>query len=755
MASNELLIKINGDARAAKKAFDDVIAKTEDLQDVLNKASLAAAAAFAVLSGEVFLSVRAFAESERASNELSAALQSQGIFTAELKQSYIDIAQELSRKNGVDDDQIVKAQALAQSYLGQVAITKDLTQVIVDLGAKLGSVETAAALVGKSIGTSTNALARYGVEFRQGATTAEKMQTVIRKLSVQVGGLSEAQIKGLGILGVVRIAFDDLQKKLGEKFAPTVITVSKLLIKLFDAAADSPTLVKLAAAFITVAGATTAIIAAAGPLIGGITAIQGAVAAAGVAGISLGTVLGGIPLVIGATVASIYFLATNWERIFIRMQAAAAAFGAFMNSFFTSLRDAVNAAARADFGDAAKTAFTATINAAKAGYDKYNQVVAEGEKKLADTKKAEQEKQNKEKADAAAKEAAEKKRHDNILAQIQSASDALKLLQLRKASQDEIALKQQELQILKDLENEKNKNVIAAANTRIAELRAQKDQQHVEDLERKKQFEIEKQQVIEELQAEGISGLNSPLAQAQLQALRDQKQLEVDIERQIAAEKLKAQIDADNQFLLNKKKFGATSAALSKILASEEVGAAKDLTGELAALAQSRNSTLKAIGKAAAISQIAISTAEAAVKIFNDSVILFGPIAGPPIGAALAGARIAFGAEQTANVTAAAKGALVGGSGNGDTQPFMLEPGELVAPKRNFSEVVSGVQTERSGIIDEVRDRLSTLESNGGGGVTVQINGDFYGDESFIDKLTANISDAIQFRNQRFVGVNA
>lgn len=135
MADNELLIKINADAKNAMKAFDDIKDKSEDLEGVLGTVAKVSAIGFAALTAEVGFSLKAFEEAEAASRSLTNALQNQGIYTQELADSYKQFAENVEAKTGVDADELIGSQAVAQSYLGQIKITEDLTARIADLAA--------------------------------------------------------------------------------------------------------------------------------------------------------------------------------------------------------------------------------------------------------------------------------------------------------------------------------------------------------------------------------------------------------------------------------------------------------------------------------------------------------------------------------------------------------------------------------------------------------------------------------------------
>lgn len=758
MPSNELLIRINADAKNALKAFDDAKKKTEELGEVTSRVSLIAAAAFAALSAEIFLSVSAFSEAQAASNSLSQALQNQGIFTTELKEEYKELAEAVSRKTGIDDDQLVAAQAIAQGYLGQTRITEDLTQAIADLGTKYGSVETAAAILGKTIGTRTNALAREGLVLSDNLTQQEKQARVLEFVAAKYGDQAAAADKASFGMNGLKVAVGDLQEALGERFAPSVKAVADALKSLAQAAKDNRGLLDFVAALIAGGAAAAAIIGSVSALAGSFLLIKAAVAAAGLTiTVSLGT-FALIAAAIVAVGAVAFDLAMNWERRWAFIRAVSAGAAAAIGEYFSALGGVISAAFSGS-GTQVNEAMERLRKAAQVSiaFNKaYEESMSASRKRMEEEAKASEEKQSAAKKAEADKQAAEKKRVEALELAANRASNQLQLMQLRQASAEAIKIKQEEASIRKNLITEENGAVILASQERLRQLRALEDAQHAEDLERIRLFEADKQAVLQELQAAGMDPGTNPLIQQKLDAVRAEEQTEADIRAQFAEERLRKKIASDNEYLKNQQQFGKAYAEVQRVLGSQEVKAAEGLSGEMIGLANSKNATLKAIGKAAALTQIAIATATSAAKVFADSVILFGPIAGPPLGAALAAARIAYGAEQAANVTAAAVGGLVGDGqtkGGGDRFPYMLEAGELVGPRRNFDEIVSGVQTERSGIIDEIRSKLDALT----GGVTLQVNvqGDFLGDETVAQKMGRAISDEIEFRNLRFVGVNA
>lgn len=744
--ANELLIKINADAKNAIKAFDDVKAQTEDLNSVLGKASLAGAAVFAALSAEVFVATRAFNESEQASNQLTQSLQNQGIFTEELRASYKGFAAELQKKTGIDDDQIVKAEAIAQSYLGQTKISKELAAAIVDLSTKTGSLDSAAQLVGRSIGTSTNALERQGIKIREGSSEAERYKQVLEQLQRQVGGQAEAAEKANGGIGRLKSAFSDLQEEIGQRVSPVIRAITAKITELLERAKDNKPLLDFAVALGAGVAAASGLVAIAGPVVIGLTAIRAAFLAVGVSAGTASIAMAGIPILLGALVAGVTYLALNWEQSWLQIRAVTIGSVTALGEILKGLRQMLDGALHFDTAEV-EAGFDRIKGSAKSGMDAYAKEVAAGQKRIEEENKKSEEKQSADKKAAADKATEEERAKENREKAARNAASEVKLAQLRQESRELIAIKQEEAAILKNLEDEKNTAVIEASNQRLEQLRAQQQEQQEQEKEAMRQFAEEKAELQAELREEGYA-VDNAIANQKLDEIRAQKQTERQVDAEEAQKRLSAKIAADNLYLADQKKFGVAYATINRAMHSEIYQGSKQAFGELAALQQSSNSTLKGIGKAAAIANIIIKTAESAMNIYAGFSTI--PIIGPSLGVAGAAAAIAFGAEQVSRVTAAASGALVGGTGNTDNQPFMLTPGELVAPRRNFNEVVEGVQTERSGIIDEIRERLDTL-SGGGGSTNITIQGDVLAEETFIDRLVQGIKDAVEFRNADLV----
>lgn len=211
-----------------KTAGEDLLSKTKG---ALGDLRTWAAAAFAALTSGA--AVSAFKDAEKSSNALNQSLIQQGIYTRALSEDYRTMAADLQKKTTFDDDSIIAAQAQMQSYLGQTKITRELMQATLDLAtAKKMDLVSAADIVGKSIGTNTNALKRQGVELSDNATKSEKFSQVIAGLNTKFGGQAEAAAQGLGSLDQMKNVIGDLLELVGEKFAPFVSMMAKQITQL-------------------------------------------------------------------------------------------------------------------------------------------------------------------------------------------------------------------------------------------------------------------------------------------------------------------------------------------------------------------------------------------------------------------------------------------------------------------------------------------------------------------------------------------
>lgn len=671
----ELVVKISGNIDGFQKSLDRAEKQTEALNDQLKKITKISGIAFAGLVTVIGASTKAYAESEEAANRLNLSLKNQGIFTDELSSAYREHAQAISLITGVSDEQIVQGQALAQAYLGEIKFTKELTQAIVDLAVAKGiDLVTAFELVGKSIGTSTNALARQGIQFTESASKAEKLNQFLEQAKSKFDGFAEASASGANATKVLFNLIGEAGEELGQRFAPLVNKITQGFISLFKIIQDNPALFDFVAA-LTIAGTIlTGLTTAVGVFGTAFLNLRNIMIAANVQ-ISTTTLL--LRTLAGATgigllVVGLTYLIENWERVFFRMSEIA---GAFSKNFIPLMKEVANNI---------KLAFVGSKDEVQESLKRIGEITDEMQKGFTSKFVSNEEKKNNDIEK-------EKVRHQDEMDRLS----------------DEAFARDAEKRILWNEE-------ILAQNE---EFNALSEEQRL----------VFKQQYDAQLQEQFIS--------------------EKDAAALNARESIDRQIKSHNEFLKNQQKFGTAYATLNRIMHSEVVqGAAKGF-GELAQLQQSSNSTLKSIGKAAAIANIIMQTATSAMNIYAGFSTI--PIIGPALGIAGAAAAVAFGAEQLGKVNGAAEGALVTGGIRGkDSVPFMLQAGEIVAPETNFEEVIGSIRAKREA--DKIMETTGVSPTSGQTIVNIQGNVMADNDEQ-VDNLIVRIRDAIEFRNAQLI----
>ena len=233
MADKRLNIKIRTDgAKKAKGALGGV----DRSMKTLAKSAMAAGAAFfgarAIISGiktvinlerEQTLAVKKL---ETALGKNSSALQKQ--------------ASALQQVTTFGDETIIQAQAMLAMFIKDEEQLKKATIATLDLAAAKGmDLVQAADLVGKSVGSSTNALARYGVSAEGAAGSSERLNSIVDGMTKYFGGQATAVVDTMaGSLDQMSNAVGDVGEIMGEKLSPIVTGVSKAIKGFAEAVGD-------------------------------------------------------------------------------------------------------------------------------------------------------------------------------------------------------------------------------------------------------------------------------------------------------------------------------------------------------------------------------------------------------------------------------------------------------------------------------------------------------------------------------------
>lgn len=143
----------------------------------------------------------------------------------DIQENIINLAGELQGVSLFGDEATIEAGAKLASILGdnEEAITQ-LLPLVQDFATNQKiDLTTAADLVGKSVGTSTNALVRYGIEIEGAVGSAERLESAINSLNRQVGGQALAAFNaGAGPLQEYQNLVSDLKEAIGIRLLPVI-----------------------------------------------------------------------------------------------------------------------------------------------------------------------------------------------------------------------------------------------------------------------------------------------------------------------------------------------------------------------------------------------------------------------------------------------------------------------------------------------------------------------------------------------------
>jgi tetrahydromethanopterin S-methyltransferase subunit A len=154
----------------------------------------------------------------------------------------LDQASALQQVTLFGDEATIMAQAQIAVFTQNEETIQKLTPAIQDMATKLGmDLNSAAQLVGKTLGSSTNALARYGIEVEGAANSTERAESITQALTEKFEGSSAAALAGSGSVTQMSNALGDLTEIIGERLIPFINDMSEAVkeatefyIELFD-----------------------------------------------------------------------------------------------------------------------------------------------------------------------------------------------------------------------------------------------------------------------------------------------------------------------------------------------------------------------------------------------------------------------------------------------------------------------------------------------------------------------------------------
>lgn len=610
-------------------------------------------------------SIDAAAASEVAINNLNAALGRAGNNTKQARENLAAFANELQRTTTFEDDAAYSSLALLQSLtkLNADGLQKGVSAAA-DLATVLGiDLESATRLVAKGAEGNVEAFKRYGVEIQKGSTDTETFANLLEKLTSQFGGAATSQLNTYtGSVQALKNNFGDLQESFGG-----IVTNNTTLIAFFnvlsDAAAEASGNIantqqpfnEVTKVFVNLGVAATE---ATFQILDFITfAIEPLV-----------------EVILGVGTKILTFMVLPIEKLIDGM-IALGKITPGLSDTFKDLENPISGASEAlnDLSDGILGSITTfdgnAFGSASKSIENFGNAIIDAEAKVASGKLiAEQANKdrlkNEEESDAAILANRKQLSNDILVLQQQLANE-------EKAFQDQLAITGQEENLAK----------------RQAEIQAIFDQK-IAEADAVLQGELLKNQAIKD---------------AQQRALADQKTYE---NFSLQATKI-----TNERILADKKAMVENEKRINKDREANQ----KDTISTIATLSQSGNKTLAAIGKAAALTQIAIDTPVAIGKALSAFPPPFNFAAASAVGAAMAAQAARVAGVQFENGGVVGQGASVGP----DNRVATIRDGELILnanqQKKLFDAINSGsfgggeivVQIDGREIARAVRDQIN------------------------------------------------
>ena len=173
--------------------------------------------------------VKLFGQQELAEKKLETAL-------GKTSQALLDQASALQSVTTFGDENIIQAQALIAAFTDDEEAIKRATEATLDLAAAKGmDLFAAADLVAKTLGSTTNAMSRYGIEVTGAVGSTERLDTLTQNIANTFGGQAKAQAETLtGSLEQMGNSVGDAAEAVGSLLAPAVIVTSGVIKSMAD-----------------------------------------------------------------------------------------------------------------------------------------------------------------------------------------------------------------------------------------------------------------------------------------------------------------------------------------------------------------------------------------------------------------------------------------------------------------------------------------------------------------------------------------
>jgi hypothetical protein len=152
----------------------------------------------------------------------------------------LDHASSLQKMTTFGDEAIIGVQASLAAFIKDEEQIKKATEATLDMAVAMGmDLKAAGDLVAKTLGSSTNAMSRYGIEVKGAVGSTERLESLTNNVATLFGGQASAQAETMtGALEQMKNALGDVAENIGESLSPLVVKLAKGINSLATSTAD-------------------------------------------------------------------------------------------------------------------------------------------------------------------------------------------------------------------------------------------------------------------------------------------------------------------------------------------------------------------------------------------------------------------------------------------------------------------------------------------------------------------------------------
>ena len=233
MANQKVNIKVT--TQGAKKAKQEMGGLSGSISKMGKAVGVASAVYFGargLISGFSSI-IRLAGIQEQAEKKLEVAL-------GKTSKSLLNQATALQKMTVFGDEAIIGVQASIGAFIKNEDQIKKATKATLDMAVAMGmDLKSAGDLVAKTLGSSTNAMSRYGIEVTGAVGSTERLESLTENVANLFGGQASAQAETLtGKLDQAKNSIGDAGEALGELLAPTVIHAAEAVAFLSNKLTD-------------------------------------------------------------------------------------------------------------------------------------------------------------------------------------------------------------------------------------------------------------------------------------------------------------------------------------------------------------------------------------------------------------------------------------------------------------------------------------------------------------------------------------